>query len=74
MDYHGYNEWLKIMIQFWEEAWETTIASKEGNKETEKLKIEIEQLKIENIKLVRQSEEEELIFRTMLKATRGNKE
>ena len=62
------------MIQFREEAWETTIASKEGNKEIEKLKNEIEQLKIENIKLVRESEEEELIFRTMLKATRGNKE
>ena len=31
-------------------------------------------MKIENIKLVRESEEEELIFRTMLKVTRGNKE
>lgn len=62
------------MIQFWEEAWETTIAYKEGNKEIEKLKNEIEQMKIENIKLARESEEEELFFRTMLKVTRGNKE
>ena len=39
-----------------EEAWETATTPKESNEETEKLKSEIEQLKIENVKLLKERE------------------
>ena len=43
-----------------------------ANKEIEKLKSEIEQLKIENVKLRKELKEKEFVIRAILKETKSN--